>query len=146
MARASRTVVLGLPVALYLVSFVLPMYDSFSGSPKLTFGNDVFLDGFEGFNRWSYLHWKSRQITVAWLANPTMWTTFVWLAIGYRGGTIVTSVIAGLLCACMLPDWSSEVVWWPSYWCWSGSAFAALLTGLFVLEGPEPEHADDSAH
>jgi hypothetical protein len=145
MKRVGYWIAVWLPAGLYLVSFYLPVAEAplYYSRPDPLAGHEVFRLGFRVLLVADLSARHQVEMVGAWCANPAIWVALASVVGGRRRTGIVAASVACVLCMGVLPTWRADVLRYPGYWLWWGSAMTALLVALFVLPGrPQPD-ADD---
>jgi hypothetical protein len=145
MSSDRRLIAVGVPLALFFVSFFVPVTGSLLvRSDALYYGHEAFVVGFRAIllfvEEGPHEEWG---IALSWFANPTMCVALGFLIAERRRATIIAAGVACALSLFVLPRWGTEVIDYPGYWCWWGSSVTALLSALFLLPRPRPACAED---
>ena len=147
MRYSRRLIAVGVPTGVYLLALVLPAVQPMKGIGWLgsSSGHDAFVVGYRVWFDLEDEDWNLERILIAasWLANFAIWAAILLLAFGRRRLAFTAGVTGCLLTLCALPYYWQMIIDQPGYWCWWGSAIAAILGSLLLYEIPQSSEADD---
>lgn len=142
-----RLIAVVVPTGIFGLAFLLPVAKLMNAKPWLgsVSGYEAFQMGYRAWFSPEMEDWNLTRALIAgaWLANFAIPAAVLSLAFGVRRIAIIAGVTGVLLTLCPLPDFWELILHQPGYWCWTGSAVAAILASLLLHKSPQSSAAED---